>query len=353
MSLWSPPTVGQVVAALDLDPQEAHDALEAQAHLRGAELAWPIRLLTGFGAWLAGMFFLSSFACFGLLDDAGSRAVMGTMLLGMAIALRWATARAHNDFLVQFSLAFVVAGQALVVSSFGEVWDLDTSAVAVEVVLALVLLVVFPDTVQRFASTVVASLGTAWLLADAGVPHVVDLAALVLGGGTVACWMGARQLDSSVLRPWRRAVGTGLTVALFGVLQTSVWPMSDYRPSWVTLLCMATLLLSVTAWVLAQQRVSLTSAPAGIALASALAIAAFAWQAPGVAAAGVVMLLAIQRRDPILLGLASLALIAFGSAFYYWLDVSLLAKSSVLVGTGVLLLGLRLVALRLIPAEAA
>ena len=55
----------------------------------------------------------------------------------------------------------------------------------------------------------------------------------------------------------------------------------------------------------------------------------------------------------ILLGLATLFLVAFGSAFYYWLDVSLLAKSSVLVGTGVLLLGLRLAALRLLPEEAA
>ena len=62
---------------------------------------------------------------------------------------------------------------------------------------------------------------------------------------------------------------------------------------------------------------------------------------PGVLGALLVLALAFHRRNPILLGLALLFLVGFAVAFYFRLDLSLAAKSGVLLASGALLLGLR------------
>jgi uncharacterized membrane protein len=54
------------------------------------------------------------------------------------------------------------------------------------------------------------------------------------------------------------------------------------------------------------------------------------------------MALGAHRRNALLFGLASLFLVFFGSHFYYTLSMSLLAKSGVLLGSGLLMLALRL-----------
>jgi len=69
-------------------------------------------------------------------------------------------------------------------------------------------------------------------------------------------------------------------------------------------------------------------------------------------AAGV-LALAFHRRSVVMLGLAVAFLIGFGVLYYYDLSLSLLAKSGALVGSGLVLLGLRLFILRRFPAASA
>src|SRR5262249_40120335 len=54
-----------------------------------------------------------------------------------------------------------------------------------------------------------------------------------------------------------------------------------------------------------------------------------------------VLLLGHHRRDVLLMGLASAALLLFGAAFYYQLHLTLLAKAGVLCASGGVLLALR------------
>jgi uncharacterized membrane protein len=62
---------------------------------------------------------------------------------------------------------------------------------------------------------------------------------------------------------------------------------------------------------------------------------------PGILAATIVLALGFQRGNRILLGLAAIFLAIFLIAFYYNLEVTLLAKSLLLLAAGLLLLGLR------------
>jgi hypothetical protein len=73
-----------------------------------------------------------------------------------------------------------------------------------------------------------------------------------------------------------------------------------------------------------------------------VAIGALGQLAPGLMGALLVMALGAHRRSAILFGLASLFLVFFGSHFYYSLSMTLLAKSGVLAGSGLLMLALRL-----------
>ena len=70
-----------------------------------------------------------------------------------------------------------------------------------------------------------------------------------------------------------------------------------------------------------------------LALGGAAAVAAITWSAPGVAASLLLLALAVEARDALLFGLGVCTMVGFGTAFYYWLDLSLLWKSGVLVAS--------------------
>jgi uncharacterized membrane protein len=78
----------------------------------------------------------------------------------------------------------------------------------------------------------------------------------------------------------------------------------------------------------------------------ALALGASASSSPGIVAGAAVLILAFDRRNPVLVGMAVVFLLVFGAAYYYNLDLTLLEKSGVLVGSGLLLLAIRS---RLVP----
>ena len=79
--------------------------------------------------------------------------------------------------------------------------------------------------------------------------------------------------------------------------------------------------------------------PVHAATLAALALIGFVTPAvPGVAAAVGVLLLALHRRNPVLLGLAVTFLFVFLGLLYYSLAATLLSKSLHLMGAGLLLL---------------
>jgi uncharacterized membrane protein len=86
----------------------------------------------------------------------------------------------------------------------------------------------------------------------------------------------------------------------------------------------------------------MTSLGGVIIFASTLLISGLLYQAPGVIAAVIVILLGFQRNNWFLMGLAFIFFLLFYISYYYYLDVTLLMKSITLMSAGVILLGLRL-----------
>ena len=78
-------------------------------------------------------------------------------------------------------------------------------------------------------------------------------------------------------------------------------------------------------------------------LASTILLAILLYQAPGIIAAIILLLLAFQRGNRVLMGIAIIFLVVFFVAYYYHLNITLLMKSLTLMSAGACLLILRLV----------
>ena len=78
-----------------------------------------------------------------------------------------------------------------------------------------------------------------------------------------------------------------------------------------------------------------------VAVVAAALLGAGTLSTPGVVAGAAILVLGFDRRDRVLVGLAVLFLLCFGSFYYYSLQLTLLQKSGVLVASGLLVLGAR------------
>ena len=107
-----------------------------------------------------------------------------------------------------------------------------------------------------------------------------------------------------------------------------------------TIVC--TLALVALAWKVLDEHGASLSAPVSFsALGGAVALGGVTLDSPGIVAGVAVLMLAFDRRNRVLLGMAAIFLVVFGSFYYYSLQLTLLEKSGVLVGSGLILLGVR------------
>jgi uncharacterized membrane protein len=154
---------------------------------------------------------------------------------------------------------------------------------------------------------------------------------------------------AEILEPVGYALVIVLFVALLGrTFATSThahWTLDIRRDvgalgPLATIVCTAAL-LALTWRVLDEHGASLTSPLSFAILAGVVLLGAGTLDSPGIVAGVAALMLAFDRRNVVLLGMAAVFLIVFGSFYYYSLSLTLLQKSGVLIGSGLLLLSIR------------
>jgi hypothetical protein len=321
----------------------ARDALEAHAR---AETPWYLRLLVGMGAWI-GSWFLLAFA-FGflalILSGAVEQAavVMGAALVMAGVGLR----RAGSGELVrQLSLVGSFTGQMMVIGGVGATSESVPASALTALVLCAILVVVFHDKVHRFASTVIATVALALLFWEVRLPFRSDILAIVLAAVPLVIWRFADPAWRQELAEMLDPIAYGAIVSLLvGLLVDAAIPLAgglvDWRgPGLATVAAVTGALLWLTKDVFAEHGVG-TGGP-DVVLAG-VALAVFAWltrSTPALIATLLLIVLGFDRRRPLLMGLATAFFLGFGALYYYNLDMTLLAKSGVLVGSGLVCLG--------------
>jgi uncharacterized membrane protein len=346
-------TVDEVFAELHRRGLVA-DAQPPALPAAGPDTPWYVRVMAGFGAWLGGLFLLGSIMAFftAAMRSAGAVTVVGVIALAAAFWL-YRVAR-DSDAVQQLALAASMAGQFAIGFGLSEVFHWrDTSIAGMLLLLQIALVLAMPNGLHRFLST--------WFAAIAGYYFLYQLHAQALGAAILAVMVVLVWLNEAAWTAAGRAalclpVGYALALALlFWQAPYSVEWLLDWRgragvavPAMLAPLAYA-LCLAATAAVLARRH-----APGKLVLwvVVALLVSAAAWLAPGLIAALLVLILgeAAGRRG--LVGLALLGVVWYLGTYYYRMNLTLLEKSWVMLGTGMLLIALRFVLNRVWREEA-
>ena len=331
--------------ATDADTVAVRSAL---AQAEDDDIPWYMRVLVGIGAWAATAFLLGFVAMLDLFDSDGSRLVAGVLLIGGAVMLRRKT---ESEFVRQATLAMSLAGQGLVIFSIGELFATEIAALAA-VALAAAMVVLMPDRVSRFLSAIIGSVAAIVGVVQLEIPYGSEVVAVLLVALSAFVWrVGVRERTeepAEMLEP----VGYGLLIAIFGVLTfggvMAIGTLfNEFRVGPRLLSFGAITTLGITAALVALILAVLdehdTPRQSGLTFSSVVAAVALGLgtlSSPGIVAGIAVLLLAFDRRNAVLLGLSILYLLVFGSMYYYSLNLTLLEKSGVLVGSGLLFFAL-------------
>lgn len=311
------------------------------------EAPWFIKVLLAFCGWFASLLLLG-FVGLGfvfVMDSAAASLGTGLAIIASAYAL---LSTPRNEFLEHLGLAVSLAGQGLVV--WGLV-QLDDGYARIPWLLILLveapLAILMPNFVHRVFSAFWAAVALSLHLAHLGAPYLAN--GLLLFGATWL-WLNEFRYPQKIRK--LQALGYGLVLALvpiggsaFFMGDIQDWFMGEeasqpmMRP-WMGELLVAAVALYLV-WRLLKQERHHRDIPRPTvigALAGTLLLCVAALEAQGIIVGFVITLLGFAAGNRVLLGLGLAAFLFYVSAYYYTLEMTLLAKSLTLLIVGVLLL---------------
>jgi Domain of unknown function (DUF4401) len=338
------------------------DALHRAGHVPSATVPgielernhspWYTRVLLGGMGWLGGLLVLGFFGALvsGLFNNAAGLGVLAIIMFGASVMIY--RAAPNNDFATQFALAASICGQAAAAGSFGTAigHGVDNSTVAWFIALMQMLLVfLMPNFLHRLLSTIFAVAALFFASKGGAMSVAVDLA-MALG------FVALIQFESLLVEKGQRAVAEPVLNGLaIGLLVTGIGYMSFIGgSSWFPHVGMSAIAFGIAllVWVFLASA-NLSSVSRGAALAGTVAFVAVSWRAPGLIASALVLLASFAAGRRTLTGLGLLAMVAYLSAYYYQMSLTLLGKSGVLALTGAVLLVLWWVHRQFFSTEAA
>lgn len=350
----APRSIGFVLNTLAAESSTSAISLEASARdaLRAPTLTTPgyVRVLVAVSAWLAALLLLAFLAMAHWVTNASGAIVAGVVLLPAALLLRRTT---HAEFAVQLALAVSLAAQALLIGGVGMLNHSIVAAAFAALLVQALLMALYPDKLQRLLAVLVAVAAVQVLLVEAKFPNGVHLLTVAVAAGAAYVWLNEARLAAGLSAPLYRPIGYGLVLALFGLLLPSLFlgvatPTGLVYPlPWISALGLTAVLVFLELQLLRRHADSLADIRVLAVFGATALLVIPSLQAPGLLAALIVLLLGFRRGNRVLLGLAFAFFSFFLSAYYYHLPISLLHKSAVLAGGGLILLGLRALLARL------
>lgn len=287
---------------------------------------WFVQGLVGCGAWIAALFLLGFLAA-AHVTGKNADMMVGILLMGSSLIVLRA---GGGMFYEQFALALVMAGELLFLFSYGG-RRMDFVGFLFPIcTLNGLLYWLYPRRSQRFLSGLI---GMMILLGSAGrdVSSVVFPFFTLLWGGTMIALYLLPQVPGLFLDLARLS-------ALF-LSMTVVWQVAGFHRLADAPLAMSFILAVLTTVAVALIMRRSGRFPLFLQRGMPLVVLLFcSFTHPGIAVALLFLLLGFAVRDRFLWVLGLLELPFFIIHFYYSLEIDLLTKSGILVGSGLLLL---------------
>lgn len=321
---------------------------------------WFVRAMLGVAGWI-GALFLLGFVGAGLafvFDSGSSALVVGVLCCSASYAIFAKGGR--NELASQFGLAVSLAGQVMVIFGLHEVGDFAFDSPVFFLLVAAfegLLAYLLNGFVHRVWSSFAMAIAFAFAVNRMG---LYGLGTALVGASMATVWLN--QTAWAARGTLWRAIGWGLAFAFiqpmtaFGDLQ--LWSSSTNAPAidlfwlyWIKSLLIIGVLLYVVYRLLGRYGISPADRAGWSSLAAAAIVGAATLRAPGITSSLLIALLGFGVMSRSLLGVGIVALLAYLSHFYYSLQATLLVKSIALVGTGVVLIGLRFVMTTMFGAD--
>ncbi len=345
MPKTSSPTAADLIAALAAKGHGDKEDMTAflQAHTSAEDSPLYLRVLAGIGAFIASICFIAVLALADLIDyqDETTLVLWGLGFAASAVAIhKWAGQNA-NVFATQSSLAFMLVGKGLIVFAGG---IMTNSGWGASLALLMVTAAVYPIyrvSLDRFLSTLVTVLSLIinglWSSETEGYREILFNGAFLTQLGLVAIFLTWSKVHNGLL-PIAYAFATSLCACIvFLATQANfgTWQYIEYISPTLITAALTISLIATIGWA-AGGAEKLKTRPLAMATIGTIALGLVA--APGIVLSLCLMILGYARHDTPLKVMGILLMPLFIFLYYYNLDISLLQKSGVLFGSGIVLL---------------
>jgi uncharacterized membrane protein len=321
----------------------------------GSPSPWFVNILIGFGAWAASLLFIM--ALFSMLKESnGAVGVIGVILIIATAGSRYLPSR--NIFITQLSLSLCIAGQVLIM-----IWCIDKTHFKSEgslpmVLMAMetVLIVVYRDAVIRFLAVILFVVGSIWLFHDIHVPEAVHIVSIPLAFISGYVWVNESRLFTGKFSEIVTPVGYASAAALLllpviSIIHRHAHDLFSVNHWWITTMGVAAVLLYAGIIALESRGVRVKSKEFYAIALCVLAFSLLSQGSPGIIIAAGMLSIGFYRGNRVIMGLSIGFFLIFMFEFYYYMEVTLLIKSFILMGSGVFLIALWLAFRRYISHE--
>lgn len=299
---------------------------------------WYIKILMGLCGWFAAIFslgFLGVGISF-LFESPIGMSVLGALLIGGSFKILLSS---KSEFIEHLGLAMSFAGQVMIAFA----WFLNNPLDALYPWLVLTLMCCFlaflmPSNIHRMMSAYFATLCLSYFMYLAQVSSFFSSIVLFF---VALMWLNEFTFSHQVRKLQSVAYG-----AVFGLIQfkTSIlfthhgqsW-VQDSLPSvnqWIDERLNVLVLLYVLHHLIKHKKILLHASQKWLGLAVVVLLCIGTFFANGIVSGIFLIILGFAIQNKILLGLGILSTIINLSAYYYFLDISLLNKSFILGGLG-------------------
>ena len=338
---------------LGVDEAAARAAIDKAEADASRQAPWFVQALMALGSWIAALVIImfGGFLLALTLDlDVDKGFGLGLAILGgMSFAGGFAMLRGKDNgmFADQFGTAIAAAGQGMVASGAGMYTESWVIAAALSVPISAAVAWMLDSRILQFLSS-----GWTYILilvafGEMELGYPLEITALgVAAGVALTLFPPARDLSPTAVVLLFVGPIVAILTDYHGYLGV---PYSVFFTAWGARLIYG--LVAVYLFYILWRHTEDASAQRRVGLFALAAAVLCILLPPGGAAAVVILVLAFYLGSHMLAALGVLLEIYFISKFYYDLDMTLLVKSGILIGAGLVLLGLWAVMMRAGPVE--
>lgn len=306
-----------------------------------------IQTLIFVGSLLTAGFFLGFLAIAGLFDSGAPMLGMGVFFILISIVVPYVANQSTN--IEPFGMALMIVGAILFAAGFTFNSHRFESFLWVSLVLSIFIGIVAGSQLQKFSAIVCFNLCAYWIIWDLRIQIMFNFLILINALIITVGWLKETEVLSAYpkIGQWYSPILNAGSISMLGLLSGSV---NTYRDSyweeaelignsywWVA----ALLLIALVLWALNEtlELVGELSKRIPILIGTGIALLLLT-QAPGIVGGILLLFLGVYSGYKLFVAQGILAIFFFTVLFYYNLNTSLLVKSILMLGAGILFLAI-------------